>query len=71
MKLYAFKSNTHGPLSWFVMAESVDHAIEYVKKEIDYLTKINKMNPYDYNYGIENYKIIELSKGEVIANSND
>ena len=67
MKLYAFQPKGHGQLSFFVMAETKEQAIEQVGKHI-------AEDGYDYNasrWGTDYYECTEVGPGVVIENEND
>lgn len=77
MKLYAWKPNGHGQISFFVMAESKEKAQEavdaYIKKHLD--QDDNDEFLYDYHvdgWGDDSRYNLEVKEaGQVAINYND
>ena len=69
MKLFSFQFQPcgHAPLSFFVCAEDVESAYQYIKKHID-----DEEIPVSDYCGLfeECYDMSELSVGEVAINEN-
>ncbi len=79
MKLYVWQPDYHGPLSFFVMAESEEKAEAEVNKYIHNHRKktINTdkieqaITPYDYDgLGSEGYSVKIYNENEVVINDN-
>ena len=75
MKLYAWRPKYHGPLSFFVMAKSIEEARAAVLKLID----DKKMDDYDSGERLQEkssdgtgvYSLEVYEEGEVVTNSNE
>lgn len=75
VKLYSFQPKWHGPLSFFVMAESKAKAIEFIDDEIarrKMLRDEDNISEYDVKgWKTDNYICTEVIYGEVLTNPND
>lgn len=80
MKLFCFYPTGHGPLSYFVMAETKDEAVAAIKKELEKIYADNyHSSPIEdqYEYGHfyksngESHKLEILEPLEVAMNENE
>jgi len=77
MKLYVFRPNGHGPLSWFVVANSHDEAITEVQAEIDRRRTLapgaqDWLSKHDYDGWDEGeYELETHGIGVVVSHAND
>lgn len=70
MKLYAWKPDGHGELSFFVMAESEAQAVACVEKEIDRMRASGKYCYFE-GWGTDYYILTVVGPGVVVINENE
>lgn len=77
MNLYAWQPKGHGELSFFVMAETLDDAIRFVKTEIDRRKNLEYfeddfITEYEFGrFGTDYYDLTVVGVGVVLINNND
>lgn len=71
MKLYVWTAKTHGPMSFFVMAESEEQAKEYVDKYIATISQEDGYTEYYYDgWGTDYYVLTVYEQGQVVDHEN-